>query len=228
MPANVEAPATKPRKPWLIALIILVCLALAAGIIAIVTGNADKNPAPKRAAVGDIITLGTFEQDDNRANGPEPIQWRVLAREGDRILVVSVYGLDRQLYDADEWNYDLWETCDLKAWLEDDFMQTAFTAEDRAAILEITCLSIEEATTLFADDEDRICQATPYAKSQGVWNGDDWGHTGKGCFWWMRSPGDDGVNDATYVTPYGELYTDGSGSWDPRVAVRPALWLSIG
>ena len=169
MPANVEAPAAKSRKPWLIALIILVCLALVAGIIAIVTGTADKEPAPKRAAVGDIITLGTFEQDDNRANGPEPIQWRVLARDGDRILVVSVYGLDRQLYDADEWNYDLWETCDLKAWLEDDFMQTAFTAEDRAAILEITCLSIEEATTLFTDDEDRICQATPYAKSQGVW-----------------------------------------------------------
>ena len=228
MPDIAGTPASKTRKPWLIALIILVCLALIAGIVAIVMGDGGKAPAPKRAAVGDIITLGTYEQDDNRANGPEPIEWRVLSRDGDRILVVSVYGLDAQLYDDDKWDYDLWETCSLKAWLEHEFLQTSFTAEERATITEITCLSAEEAGTLFVDDEDRICQATPYAKSQGVWNGDDWGHTGKGCFWWMRSPGDDGVNDATYVTPYGELYTEGSGSWDPRVAVRPALWLSIG
>ena len=43
-------------------------------------GLVEKDPAVpyRRAAKGDVINFGSFEQDGNEANGPEPIQWIVL------------------------------------------------------------------------------------------------------------------------------------------------------
>ena len=84
-------------------------------------------------------------------------------------------------------------------------------------------LSGDEAQSLFADDTDRICQATAFAQAEGAWNGEENGYTGAGCYWWLRDPIIDGY-DYTYVTPFGEIYT-GTGGFDTRVAVRPALWV---
>ena len=45
-------------------------------------------------SVGDIVTYGADEQDGDTANGEEPIEWRILAIEDDRVLLLSEYGLD--------------------------------------------------------------------------------------------------------------------------------------
>ena len=43
---------------------------------------------------GDYFTFGAYEQDNNLANGPEPIEWIVLAKEEKKILIISRYGID--------------------------------------------------------------------------------------------------------------------------------------
>lgn len=48
----------------------------------------------KTANVGDIIVFGTYEQDNNISNGKENIKWLVLAKENNRVLVISDKALD--------------------------------------------------------------------------------------------------------------------------------------
>ena len=79
--------------------------------------------------VGRSFTLGLYEQDNNLKNGPEPIRWIVLARDGDRVLVISRYVLDCKLYD-EERRPVTWETCTLRAWLNGEFLNAAFDADE--------------------------------------------------------------------------------------------------
>lgn len=67
--------------------ILLVCLILCALI-----------PVPATAAselsVGQTVSMGSYEQDGNTANGAEPISWIVLDVRGDKALLISQYCLD--------------------------------------------------------------------------------------------------------------------------------------
>lgn len=42
-------------------------------------------------SVGSYITFGSYEQDDDITNGKEPIEWLVLAKKNNRMLVISRY-----------------------------------------------------------------------------------------------------------------------------------------
>ena len=52
----------------------------------------------QKAKVGDTVIFGAYEQDNNTYNGKEGIEWRVLAKEGNKTLVISEYVLDCQPY----------------------------------------------------------------------------------------------------------------------------------
>jgi len=82
---------------------------------------------------GGYFTLGRYEQDNRTGNGPEPIQWMVLAREGDRVLVISRYILDCVRYD-EEYRRVTWETCTLRAWLNGEFLNSAFDPDEQLLI----------------------------------------------------------------------------------------------
>ena len=84
--------------------------------------------------VGDHITLGTYEQDNDTSDGAEAISWEVLAVENGRALVISDYGLACRPYNEE--NEDTtWEDCTLRAWLNDEFYNEAFSADEREYIL---------------------------------------------------------------------------------------------
>ena len=91
----------------------------------------------KTANVGDIIVFGTYEQDNDTTNGKEDIEWLVLAKKGNRILVISDKALDRQPYNSSRTRVT-WETCTFRNWLNNDFINAAFTAEERAMIPTVT------------------------------------------------------------------------------------------
>ena len=112
------------------------------------------------ADAGDYITLGAYEQDNNAANGKEPIEWLVLKKDGNKVLVISKYGLDCQPYNTEchpydqEWPGVTWETCTLRAWLNDTFYYDAFNIPEQSKIL---------TTTVEADineDDDEIGSGT--------------------------------------------------------------------
>ena len=79
--------------------------------------------------VGRSFTFGLYEQDNSQKNGPEPIRWVILDRDGDRVLVISRYVLDCKLY-HEERQPVTWETCTLRAWLNGEFLNAAFDPDE--------------------------------------------------------------------------------------------------
>ena len=198
--------------------------------------------------VGDTLVFGTYEQDNDTTNGKEDIEWLVLTKENNKILVVSDKALDCKPYNQSR-DYVTWETCSLRNWLNNDFINAAFTAEERAMIPTVTVsadmnpeyntnpgnatkdrvflLSIVETEKYFTSDEARKCVPTEYAISNGAYISDSYTKGGKvTCCWWLRSPGNS-QSYAAYVLAGGSVYGYGHRVNNDYTSVRPALWISI-
>lgn len=83
--------------------------------------------------VGNYVTFGEYPQT---AAGEDmtPIEWLILARYGNKALLISRYGLDAQPYNTDFTNVT-WETCTLRTWLNGTFYNKAFSSAEQSAIL---------------------------------------------------------------------------------------------
>lgn len=95
------------------------------------------------AKPGNLLQFGAYEQDNNLSNGAEPIEWVVLANEGDKILVLSKYVLAGKIEGyEDDWIEDAprdavtWAVSRERKWLNDSFYEEAFSEEERNCILE--------------------------------------------------------------------------------------------
>ncbi|NLX82379.1 MAG: TIR domain-containing protein [Clostridiales bacterium] len=194
-------------------------------------------------SVGNVVTFGNYEQDNNTSNGKEAIQWIVLKRDGDKALIISKQNLDSQPYHS-IYGFVTWETSSLRVWLNDRFLNTAFSEEEQGAILttnlqneanpqyntkggnptedKVFLLSIAEAESLFGSDADRVAKNTDYAKAQGAYTDKD---NGAGR-WWLRSPGSN-QRFAALVKSVGSVYRSGGDAFYVSDAFRPALWLNL-
>ena len=192
---------------------------------------------------GDIIYFGTYEQDNKESNGKEEIEWIVLDVQDSQALVVSKYALDCQKYHG-KYGDITWDKCDLRKWLNREFLNTAFCDTEKAMIPTVTVkaepnpdyetdpgvdtqdkvflLSIQEAARYFPTDDDRECAGTLYAQEMDAYIQ---GIT-RNCWWWLRSPGDD-PRDAAYVLSNGEIIPYGYFIGIYNIAVRPALWIEL-
>ena len=83
-------------------------------------------------AVGENVTFGRYEQDNNSSNGTEGIEWTVLDVQGEKALLLSKYGLNCKTYYKSQ-SPVTWETSDLRAWLNGEFYNKAFTAAEKYA-----------------------------------------------------------------------------------------------
>ena len=84
--------------------------------------------------VGGTVTYGSWEQDNDTANGKQDIAWQVLEVDGSHVLLISSEVLDAHTYN-DAAIGITWDVCDLRAWLNGDFLETAFTEAERQGIL---------------------------------------------------------------------------------------------
>lgn len=196
----------------------------------------------KTANVGDIIVFGTYEQDNNISNGKENIEWLVLAKENNRVFVISDKVLDCQPYHP-SWSDVTWETCSLRKWLNNDFINSAFSDDEKVKIPTVTVsadknpkyntnpgnatkdkvflLSIVEAEKYFSSDSARQCSPTDYAVANGASESND-----NICWWWLRSSGCN-QDYAAFVYSNGNIFEDGYYILNSHHAVRPAMWITI-
>ncbi len=63
----------------------------------------------------------------------EPIKWRVLDVDGNNALVLADIALDDQKYHS-SFSKVTWENCTIRSWLNQNFLQTAFSSEENEAI----------------------------------------------------------------------------------------------
>ena len=84
---------------------------------------------------GEILSFGHFEQDGNLDHGKEPIQWIVLDKRNDgSYVLVTRYALAYKPYTVDQVDVT-WETCTLRAWLNEEFYNEAFSDEEASRVM---------------------------------------------------------------------------------------------
>ena len=201
----------------------------------------DKNLLRVKFKAGNSITFGNYPQT-KAGNDNTSIEWLVLESDGETVLLISRYALDCKPYN-EKYESTTWETCTLRGWLNNEFFNKAFSAEEKQYILQsdvsadknpgystnpgnatkdkVFLLSIVEANKYFKGDDARKCAPTDYAIQQGAYTSDSYKVEGrKACWWWLRSPG----NFSSYaadVSPDGSVdYNCVIGSYS---AVRPCV-----
>ena len=209
---------------------------------------AEINPAapgvlPRNLTFGQYVTLGAWEQDNDLSNGPEPVEWRVLTVENGKALLITKKGIDVQVFNPQPASYTVWESCYLRSWLNEEFLENAFTAQERAAIQEtlvpetvnekyltssgnptkdrIFILSVPEVEACFANELDRTAYPTDYSADK---NG--WPTVGYGVIW-TRTPGEDQYHVAL-VGELGAINYEGWWVHNEDALVRPAMWVTLG
>ena len=198
----------------------------------------------------DCIYFGNYYQSNSSTK--EPIKWRVLSVNGNDAFLLADQTLDAKPYNEECENVT-WATCTLRTWLNNTFLNTAFTSAEQAAIKNTTVvnddnpkygteggenttdkvyiLSIAEASNtaygfngeFHAYSETREAKNTAYAKECGACTSTNTGYEGNGD-WWLRSPG--------YVSLYASNVNDSGRGGSLSVdyggdAVRPALHLNL-
>ena len=192
----------------------------------------------------DYIKFGNYYYEN--AQKKMPIEWIVLEKKGNVLLLLSRYGLDCRSYN--DFVDITWEKCELRKWLNSNFMNMAFSPEEQKAIMlsslpnednaryktkggnattdQIFLLSISEARKYFKDNSARKCKPTQYTLSKNCEVKSDAGSKGYGfTWWWLRSPGS-GQNGAATVLPCGSVEPNGEPT-DADCVVRPALRIDL-
>lgn len=119
----------------------------------------NSNPFSNGLSVGDVVYFGEYEQDDNTSNGAEPILWDVIGQNEEGFLLVSHYVLDYMPFnDGDVAIVDYatgdfssgitWKNSSIRNWLNNEFMQTAFSSNEQSYIIPVSNTTTDFKETL--------------------------------------------------------------------------------
>ena len=205
--------------------------------------------------VGNYVTFGEYPQT-TAGEDMTPIEWLVLARNGNKALLISRYGLDAQPYNTD-YTSVTWETCTLRTWLNGTFYNKAFSSAEQAAILttnvdnsknqcysgwstssgnntqdKVFLLSYAEANKYFGVTYDNSSNTksrvapTAYAIAQGAWTSYSNKTTDSTYTGWWWLR-----SPGTYQDYAAIVYFVGSLDFNyvdsDSGSVRPALWVNL-
>ncbi len=173
------------------------------------------------------MTFGRYEQDNNKANGPEEMEWYVINKQGDRLLLLS-----KNIIDSCRYTYqDSYLSGNaLQGWLDVTFYENSFNDDEKKMLVEYGlqptlptyafALSEDEIESYVTSVEIRRSKVTDYAKMQGVSADVD----GYGS-WWVRSELSGGK--AVIVDEAGTVINEGvpGDAWNR--GVRPAVLIDI-
>lgn len=193
------------------------------------------------AKKGSLVLFGKFEQD-GKDDSMENIEWIVLQRNDDRVLVISRYAL---IYDSycesigDEAN---WKDSKIRLVLNSDFLNTSFRKDENKLIPTVNTkyekyeygelqesytndkvfiLSAEEVKKYFSSDKERQAEYTPAVDGYEE-------RTDHLAEWYLRSIVINGpYGSPTYVDAKGAYSKNNTRREDKCEGIRPALWIDV-
>lgn len=83
--------------------------------------------------IGETLFFGSYQQD-TITDEKRAIEWVVIKREENKVLLFSVMGLDTQQYNKSR-GATCWASCSVHSWLNDTFYRNAFNEEEQAKII---------------------------------------------------------------------------------------------
>lgn len=187
--------------------------------------NEDEQPATIRETKlepymvpGNIITFGTYPQT-KEGTDQTPIEWIVLDYDeaNHKTLLISRYCLDTMKYDT-SFSSVTWEKCTLRSWLNDEFLNKAFSEKEQSAILTTEVDNSEnqsfgELGLLWGNDTQDKIFLLSVADARFYF----------GARWWEE---DDGENTASRAAPTAYAIKQGAGVIDGCLTAdgEPAWW----
>lgn len=237
------------KRQWKMILLVLTGLVLLAAIIigcySVIHRIRSRVVPMNEAKVGNTVIFGSFEQDNDSGNGAEPIEWIVLDKQDDRLLLLSKKILDRRNYYGSYYPVT-WEESHLRFWLNNVFYETAFTEDEQQLIQQtevlnednskyeteggndtddyVFLLSIREVKEHIPFPWNRRAEETMCAEEKDM--GYSYEKRSKYADWWLRSPGRY-TDGAAYVYSNGGVHGTGYDVGYDDIGVRPALWVSV-
>ncbi len=190
--------------------------------------------------VNDIITFGTYPQT-KYTDEVSPLEWKVLKVEDGKALIITDKIIDQVRFN-EKYADVTWADSILRGWLNNEFFNKAFTADEKEKILttavstpdnakwgtkggadtedKVFALSIQELEELIPELNDRRAAATGKALENGVYIYAETGFS----VWWLRSSG--------YVQYAGSRVGAGGHIEDkiyddvrPHRGARPVMWI---
>jgi len=168
--------------------------------------------------VGNEVSFGSWEG--------KPIRWRVADLRGKMRLLLAEEIVTRRHYHRTTLEDATWSDCSLRKWLNKDFLEAAFTPQERLRIVPNKLANLRNRkfyTQGGPDTMDRVHVLSPdeaerYLPEQSQRAGDGW--------WWLRSPGSN-LFSAVAVYDDGSIYENGIHIDYELGGVRPALWVLL-
>ena len=165
------------------------------------------------------VLFGSWPQADGTV---KPIEWQVLKQEGNKALLCSKNILITRRFDSKS---NVWKNSEIRYWLNNEFLNAAFTEADKTAILEtelpdvvttdkVFLPSHEEAKMLFKFDE---ASAGKKIRREG---------RSLEAKWWLRSQGYSAdweafvIRELVYVNKMLNFVKE-------QFDVCPALWVNL-
>ena len=199
----------------------------------------------KKAQKGSTVIFGKYEQDANNGNGKEDIEWIVMGRDEEKVLLLSKKALDSVPYNETK-AATTWEKSSLRTFCNSTFLNEAFDQNEQALICQtdvsadpnpkkttsaqgiktqdkVFVMSAVEMGTFYSSNDARKCYHTDYSKTRGGYVGDK-----DEAVCWLRTIGtmDSSNKCAAIVQAAGSIGYNGRPV-DETQSVRPAIWVSI-
>ena len=107
--------------------------------------------------IGDSVSFGAYEQDNDLSNGYEPIEWKVISVSDDKAVLLSDKILDfsvfKNMNPSLECNVH-WNNSFVRSWLNNEFLNMAFSDEEINCIVETLNKNINNPITQDSSEED--------------------------------------------------------------------------
>ncbi|WP_294413401.1 DUF6273 domain-containing protein [uncultured Ruminococcus sp.] len=217
------------------------CIAAVGAFTGCSKDNSASEPVLPDVQTGGYVTFGSYEQDNDLSNGKEDIEWLVLAREDNKALLISKYALDVQPYSQHITEVP-WENSFIRKWLNDTFLNEAFSLDEQDSIImstvtadenplhklsqgndtedKVFLLSAAEAYEYFETDSARVCEMTDYCYAQSP-------NLTRLPGWWLRSL--NAAHVAAVIDPYkGSVQIGGDYVTVISPDIRPSIWIDLG
>lgn len=204
------------------------------------------------STVGNVVTFGhetAFDGPDDEIGHDVAVEWIVLDTQENRSLLLSRLALRfltvacHQVYHSTQMDIT-WETCDLRKWLNKDYINNVFSPDEQKAIVrtsvdnsigqgyesyqtvggnntldQVFLLSYQEAfKKYFATNDERKCY-----RYYDDWD-DDIPSKWYGTRWLLRSPGKQ-QDQAIIVESTGSMFYSRVSEYG--IDIRPALWIDL-
>ena len=182
--------------------------------------------------IGDTVTFGNY--------GGNPIEWVVLDKIDSKVMLFAKYNfMEERAYNTGQ-NHVPWETSDLRLWLNNEFLNEAFSESEISAIADTNVNNFEETDGYMNDTVDKVylLSHADFKKYRDIlykydavyevdWWEEPYVRKGIGTFIWLRDSYDYGPDMGIYhsfINHYGECDSRAI-TQDGSMNIRPVIWL---